>query len=67
VVASRFTLVFCLAASGVLMTLSVLLGRKLTLRQPEGLNLDPSRTWSGENRAQLDRLIDSGPVIVTVE
>jgi hypothetical protein len=34
VVASRFTLVFCLAASGVLKTLSVLLGRKLALRQP---------------------------------
>jgi hypothetical protein len=49
------------------MVISVLLGRKLPLRQPEGLNLDPSRTWSSESRAQLDRLIDTGPVVVTVE
>jgi hypothetical protein len=56
-----------LASSGTLMAISGLLGRKLPLRQPEGLNLDPSRTWSSENRAQLDRLIDTGPVVVTVE
>jgi hypothetical protein len=47
--------------------LSTVLGRKLPLPQPEGLNLDPSRTWSGESRAQLDRLMDTGPVVVTVE
>ena len=41
--------------------------RRLPLRQPEGLNLDPSRTFSSESRAQLDRLIDTGPVVVTVE
>lgn len=67
VVASQFSLVICLVASGALMTISAVLGRKLPLRQPEGLNLDPSRTWSSENRAQLDRLIDTGPVVVTVE
>jgi hypothetical protein len=67
VVASQLGLVICLASSGTLMAISGLLGRKLPLRQPEGLNLDPSRTWSSENRAQLDRLIDTGPVVVTVE
>jgi MFS family permease len=67
VVAHRLGLVICLASSGALMALSALLGRKLPLHQPEGLNLDPSRTWSSENRAQLDRLIDTGPVVVTVE
>ena len=67
VVAHHFGLGVCLASSGALMAVSVLLGRKLPLRQPEGLNLDPSRTWSSENRAQLDRLIDTGPVVVTVE
>lgn len=67
VVAHRLGLSVCLVSSGALMTLSALLGRKLPLRQPEGLNLDPSRTWSSEHRAQLDRLIDTGPVVVTVE
>jgi MFS family permease len=67
VVAHQFGLVICLASSGTLMATSALLGRKLPLRQPEGLNLDPSRTWSSEHRAQLDRLIDTGPVVVTVE
>jgi MFS family permease len=66
-VASEFSLVICLASSGVLMAVSALLGRRLPLRQPELLNLDPSRTFSSENRAQLDRLIDTGPVVVTVE
>jgi quinol monooxygenase YgiN len=66
-IASRFGLVPCLVSSGALMSLSALLGRKLPLRQPEGLNLDPSRTWTNESRAQLDRLIDTGPVVVTVE
>jgi hypothetical protein len=67
VVAHRFGLAICLASSGALMAISALLGRRLPLRQPEGLNLDPSRTWSSEHRAQLDRLIDTGPVVVTVE
>lgn len=67
VVASQFGLVTCLICSGSLMAISALLGRKLPLHQPEGLNLDPSRTWSSESRAQLDRLIDTGPVVVTVE
>jgi MFS family permease len=67
VVANQFGLVTCLVSSGALMAISALLGRKLPLRQPEGLNLDPSRTWSSEHRAQLDRLIDTGPVVVTVE
>jgi MFS family permease len=67
IVAHRFGLAICLASSGALMAISALLGRRLPLRQPEGLNLDPSRTWSSEHRAQLDRLIDTGPVVVTVE
>jgi MFS family permease len=66
-VAHRFGLVLCLTVSGTLMAFSALLGRKLPLHQPEGLNLDPSRTWSSESRAQLDHLIDTGPVVVTVE
>jgi MFS family permease len=67
VVANHLGLKICLVSSGALMAISALLGRRLPLRQPEGLNLDPSRTWSSENRAQLDRLIDTGPVVVTVE
>jgi MFS family permease len=66
-VATHWGLVICLTCSGALMAASAALGRRLPLRQPEGLNLDPSRTWSSESRAQLDRLIDSGPVVVTVE
>jgi len=66
-VAKNFGLVTCLMGAGLIMAVSALLGRKLPLRQPEGLNLDPSRTWTQESRAQLDRLIDTGPVVVTVE
>jgi MFS family permease len=66
-VASEFGLSRCLMVSGALMATSAVLGRRLPLRQPEGLNLDPSRTWSSESQAQLDRLIDTGPVVVTVE
>ena len=65
--ATHFGLMQCLAGAGLAMALSSLLGRNLPLHQPEGLNLDPSRTWSSESRAQLERLIDSGPVVVTVE
>jgi MFS family permease len=66
-VANELGLKVCLVSSGALMSVSALLGRRLPLRQPEGLNLDPSRTFSSESRAQLDRLIDTGPVVVTVE
>jgi hypothetical protein len=66
-VANGFGLKICLISSGALMVVSAVLGRRLPLRQPEGLNLDPSRTFSSESRAQLDRLIDTGPVVVTVE
>jgi MFS family permease len=66
-VANELGLKICLVSSGALMSISALLGRRLPLRQPEGLNLDPSRTFSSESRAQLDRLIDTGPVVVTVE
>jgi MFS family permease len=67
IVANGFSLEVCLVSSGALMIVSALLGRRLPLSQPEGLNLDPSRTFTSESRAQLDRLIDSGPVVVTVE
>jgi MFS family permease len=66
-VANEFGLSRCLIASGSLMAISAVLGRRLPLRQGEGLNLDPSRTWSSESQAELDRLIDTGPVVVTVE
>ncbi|MBV8803601.1 MAG: MFS transporter, partial [Sinobacteraceae bacterium] len=55
IVANELSLVICLVSSGTLMVISSLLCRKLPLRQPEGLNLVPSRTWSSESRAQLDR------------
>ena len=67
VIANEFGLSRCLLITGALMSVSALLGKRLPLRQPEGLNLDPSRTFSSESRAQLDRLIDTGPVVVTVE
>jgi MFS family permease len=67
IVANEFSLVICLVSSGALMVVSAVLGRRLPLHQPEGLNLDPSRTFTSESRAQLDRLIDTGPVVVTVE
>jgi len=66
-VAREFGLSRCLLVTGALMAISAALGRRLPLRQPEGLNLDPGRTISSESRAQLDRLIDTGPVVVTVE
>ena len=66
-VAREFGLSRCLLVTGALMAVSAALGRRLPLRQPEGLNLDPGRTISSESRAQLDRLIDTGPVVVTVE
>jgi MFS family permease len=66
-VAKEFGLSRCLLVTGALMAVSAALGRRLPLRQPEGLNLDPGRTISSESRAQLDRLIDTGPVVVTVE
>jgi quinol monooxygenase YgiN len=66
-VASQFGLVTAFLASGVLMCVSVLIGRRLPLPQPEGLNLDPSRSWSAEQEALMGRMADSGPVAVTVE
>ncbi len=66
-VASEFNLVTSLVLSGTLMCISSLLGLKLPLPQPEGLNLDPSRTLSLEPGAPLDRLSDSGPIVVTIE
>jgi hypothetical protein len=65
--ANQVSLVFCLATAGSLMLISALLGYRLPLREPEGLNLDPSRTFSSESRATLDRLVDSGPVVVAIE
>jgi quinol monooxygenase YgiN len=49
------------------MSLSALLGRARPLPQPEGLNLDPSRSWSKEQEGLMRRMTDSGPVVVTVE
>jgi MFS family permease len=66
-VAREFGLARCLLVTGALMAVSAALGKRLPLSQPEGLNLDPGRTISSESRAQLDRLLDTGPVVVTVE
>ena len=67
VVADQFSLASALYCSGALLCVSVLLGRRLPLPQPEDLNLDPSRTWSAEQQALMGRMADSGPVVVTVE
>jgi hypothetical protein len=67
VIASEFGLVPALFASGALMAFSALLGRLLALHQPEGLNLDPSRIWSKEQEGLMNRMTDTGPVVVTVE
>lgn len=66
-VATRFSLVTALVSAGALMCVSALLGRKLSLPQPEGLDLNPSRTLSAAQQAQIDRLSDTGPVVVTIE
>lgn len=66
-VAAGSSLVTSLTLSGTLMGVSALLGRWLPLAQPEGLNLDPSRTFSPEQGADLESLSDSGPIVVTIE
>jgi MFS family permease len=66
-VAHRFGLVAALVVSGALMCVSAVLGRKLPLPQPENLNLNPLLTWSAEHDAQVQRMPDTGPVVVTVE
>ncbi|MDP1222693.1 MFS transporter, partial [Klebsiella pneumoniae] len=45
-VAEELNVVASLVISGALMGFSALIGLKLPLPQPEGLNLDPSRTLS---------------------
>jgi MFS family permease len=66
-VAGEFSVVTSLVVSGTLMGVSALLGLWLRLPQPEGLNLDPSRTMSAEHATDLERLSDSGPIVVTIE
>ncbi len=65
--AEHFGLILTLAGSGALMCASSLLGRKLPLPQPEGLNLDPLRTFSAAQTDTLERLSDTGPIVVTIE
>jgi len=65
--AASSSLVTSLAVSGALMCASALLGRRLALPQSEGLNLDPSSTFAPMNGADLGRLSDSGPIVVTIE
>ncbi len=65
--ANEVGLIGTLCISGTLMAVSSLVGLKLRLPQPEGLNLDPSRTFSAEQGPQLDRFTDSGPIVVTIE
>ncbi len=66
-VAGESNVVTSLVISGSLMGVSALLGLWLPLPQPEGLNLDPSRTLSAEHANDLERLSDSGPIVVTIE
>jgi MFS family permease len=67
VAADQFGLRPALVASGVAMCVSAVLGRVIALPQPEGLNLDPSRSWSPEQETLMRRMADTGPVVVTVE
>ena len=66
-VAAHSSVIASLAISGTLMVFSALVGLKLPLPQPEGLNLDPSRTYSPEQGMDFERLSDSGPIVVTIE
>ena len=66
-VAAEFNVVTSLVVSGTLMGVSALVGLWLRLPQSEGLNLDPSRTMSPEHATDLERLSDSGPIVVTIE
>jgi MFS family permease len=66
-VAGELNVVASLVISGSLMAISALLGLKLPLPQPEGLNLDPSRTLSPDQGTDFARLSDSGPIVVTIE
>jgi MFS family permease len=53
--------------AGALMSASALLGSRFPLPQPEGLNLDPSRSTLAGQEALTARGVDAGPVVVTVE
>jgi len=66
-VAEELNVVASLVISGALMGFSALIGLKLPLPQPEGLNLDPSRTLSAGEGTDFERLSDSGPIVVTIE
>ncbi len=66
-VADSLNVVASLVISGSLMGVSALIGLKLPLPQPEGLNLDPSRTLSPDQGADFEHLADSGPIVVTIE
>ena len=65
--ADRFSVVQALTSAGVLMCVSALLGRRWSLPQPEGLDLNPLRTFSAAQEAEIDRVPDSGPIVVTIE
>lgn len=66
-VADSLNVVASLVISGTLMGVSALIGLRLPLPQPEGLNLDPSRTLSADHGTDFERLSDSGPIVVTIE
>ena len=66
-VAASLNVVASLVISGTLMGISALIGLRLPLPQPEGLNLDPSRTLSPDHGTDFERLSDSGPIVVTIE
>lgn len=66
VLADQTSLSQSLLASGAVMGVSALLGRKLPMPQPGSINVDPLRAWP-EPKAMLEVAPESGPVVVTVE
>jgi MFS family permease len=65
-VADNWSLPDALLLAGGLQVLSVLLGLKITIPQPQTTNLDPSRTWP-EPKTAIDVASESGPVVVSIE
>lgn len=66
VIADRGSLAESLLIAGCLLIASTLLGLKLTIPQPQSINLDPSRTWP-EPKTAIDVNAESGPVVVSIE
>ena len=65
--ATRLSLTQTISSAGGLMCISALLGRKWSLPQPEGLDLNPLRVFSAAQEPEIDRVADSGPIVVMIE